>query len=374
MARVLRLPRHDDESSFVLVHVSSAGPRPLDVKLIGTEGSVPYVASLKHNQIFSLKAKNCPCNQEEWGLILSFILLGASVEDGKTEVIEGVEAVASVEGGSSITINIRKRIQGITQRLGTVSLPTDEDQEIELYDWCGLAIQSTSTSAQELSTLKSKFQEQQETIKKLNDRIEELITAKADYETVLIRKFQLLLNEKKSKIRDQQRLLASANVDPEKLAAVEAARKSAKSRIPGTSRAGKRKAGKSPNSHEDDDIDDRFEKMDVDVDQVPNDSEQEQMDTPDEDETADEAEDSEMEEAPPAPPPARASRRTVNVAANAKGAVKEKGNNAKAGSSKAEAEDDKVPPRDLPFTKQAAPAAKPTIDDAGEETESDDEL
>ena len=47
---VLRLPRLDppeDESEFVLVHVSSAGRRPLDLKLIGTQGSDVFSVSCK---------------------------------------------------------------------------------------------------------------------------------------------------------------------------------------------------------------------------------------------------------------------------------------------------------------------------------------
>jgi hypothetical protein len=47
---VFRLPRVDppeDESEFVLVHVSSAGRRPLDLKLIGTENSTEFSVSCK---------------------------------------------------------------------------------------------------------------------------------------------------------------------------------------------------------------------------------------------------------------------------------------------------------------------------------------
>jgi hypothetical protein len=47
---VLRLPRVDppvDEPEFVLVHVSPAGRRPLDLKLIGTENSTEFSVSCK---------------------------------------------------------------------------------------------------------------------------------------------------------------------------------------------------------------------------------------------------------------------------------------------------------------------------------------
>jgi hypothetical protein len=42
--RVIRLPRDDDESAHVLIQVAQKGSKPLDVKLVGTEGEAPYVA------------------------------------------------------------------------------------------------------------------------------------------------------------------------------------------------------------------------------------------------------------------------------------------------------------------------------------------
>jgi hypothetical protein len=43
--RVIKLPRDDDESAYALIQVTQLGPKPLDVKLVGTEGEAPYVAS-----------------------------------------------------------------------------------------------------------------------------------------------------------------------------------------------------------------------------------------------------------------------------------------------------------------------------------------
>jgi len=61
-----------------------------------------------------------------------------------------------------------------------------------------------------------RFSTAEETINKLNGQLEELINAKSEHESQLISKFVQLLNEKKLKIRNQQRLLASARVDPSK--------------------------------------------------------------------------------------------------------------------------------------------------------------
>ena len=45
LPQVLRLPRSDgDDASFVLLHVSSNGSPQLDLTLVATEGSYPYVS------------------------------------------------------------------------------------------------------------------------------------------------------------------------------------------------------------------------------------------------------------------------------------------------------------------------------------------
>lgn len=119
----------------------------------------------------------------------------------------------------------------------------------------------------------------------------------------MLEKFRLLLNEKKVKIREQQKVLATAQVDPSKLAAVQAARSAGsrqtdKGRVPRGSRAGKRKALSAESSSDDSD---GFEKMDVDKkgtvppSSAPAEKEDESMSdeaqqTPDEDETASDSE------------------------------------------------------------------------------------
>ena len=69
---------------------------------------------VKSNKVSSLKAKNSPCSQDEWETILQFILLGKAIEDSQKELLDGVEAVASIDPEKSIDITIRKRTEGIT--------------------------------------------------------------------------------------------------------------------------------------------------------------------------------------------------------------------------------------------------------------------
>ena len=73
-----------------------------------------------------------------------------------------------------------------------------------------------NTLESQISSLKEKYRTAEETIGKLNSQLEELIQAKNDHDDQLIAKFVQLLNEKKLKIRNQQRLLSSAKIDPSK--------------------------------------------------------------------------------------------------------------------------------------------------------------
>ena len=56
----------------------------------------------------------------------------------------------------------------------------------------------------------------EDAVRRLGEQLEELMLAKNQHEHELIANFARLLNEKKLKIRNQQRLLASATLDPTK--------------------------------------------------------------------------------------------------------------------------------------------------------------
>jgi anion-transporting ArsA/GET3 family ATPase len=227
-------------------------------------------------------------------------------------------------------------------------------EKIDLFEWCGQIVISKNATTSELASREKAFREKDEQVTKLEDALDKLQKQKNEHENDLLEKFSLLLNEKKLKIRDQQRLLASSKVDPAKLAAVEENR-SERHHSAGPSRSGKRKAG--PRVQSDDEESDGFE--DMDVEEAPNESEQDQPQTPppEDESTADEA--SEDEE-PPAPPMRRYHKESPAEASSSKALLLPK--------------DAAVPPkRELPFQKKPAPAKPAPIID-GSETESDDEL
>lgn len=297
------------------------------------------------------------------------VLLGIVPDEEYADIIKGVEAVAKVESkATKLSITIQRRIEGITvcyysslyaidhglilrkQRFGTLALRATEDEEIDTFEWCASAVASRNKTNEELQALKATLSEKDEQVKKLEDSFAELVALKNGHEKSLLEKFSLLLNEKKLKIRDQQRLLASSNVDPAKLQALNATRRDSRSRSAGPSRRGKRKV----EDKEDSDSDEGFEKMEVDEEEAPPDSEDEDRHTPDAESTADETESEGEAPQRSSPPP----KKTVNES-------KPSARNTRADSF------DSPPQRSLPSRNPAPPPKSAPVD--GSETESDDD-
>ncbi|KAL6809029.1 hypothetical protein GGI42DRAFT_228880 [Trichoderma sp. SZMC 28013] len=348
-SRVIKLPRDDDESTYALIQVIQKGSKPLDVKLVGTEGEAPYVTSLKHDRIASLQVPNCPVSESEWQAILQSLFSLQPVAD--------IQATASIESETSLSITVRKRVQGITQRLGSIELKHDENEGIELFKWCAETTDALAQSNVALAEAAAHAKELETTVKELNSQLDELITSKEDDETALLLKFRDLLNEKKVKIREQQKILAAGPIQgsqqaSQRLQSVD----SQPSRTPAPSRPRKRKVQAveaSKNEPEEDE-------MEVDKIKVePQDSEQEDTaeDTAsggsDDDDDDDEGGDSDI--------------RDVRAGS---GADSSPGPAPKAAPPPKKSAEQPPAPRTLPFAKKAAPAKAPA---AEEETESDDD-
>jgi site-specific recombinase len=105
---------------------------------------------------------------------------------------------------------------GLKQRVASVSLTQDNDQTIELFEWTGHMISRADALGHQIASLSDRLQAAEDTICKLNSHLEQLVTTKRDHENQLMANFVQVLNEKKLKIRNQQRLLAGAKIDTEK--------------------------------------------------------------------------------------------------------------------------------------------------------------
>ncbi|OJD29085.1 dna double-strand break repair and vj recombination xrcc4 [Diplodia corticola] len=269
---ILRVRRTDvDEATpaYALLAVEPAGPEPLDVKLVGTEGESVFAASVRGAQIRNFRDRRSKTGDDhEWESILRSSLLLRPTAGDDAKLLENVEIVASVSD-QHLNLTVRKNIQGITQRLGVIPLAEDCDTEIEFFEWTAIAVETASAARDGACELRNKHEAQQVTINKLKSQLDELIQSKNDHEKALLAKFQDLLNAKKLKIRDQQRLLAGAKVDPAVAAAVDQARDTKRDTRPrkaGPSRASKRKATMETPVIDSESELDRPSRMDVDDD------------------------------------------------------------------------------------------------------------
>lgn len=89
------------------------------------------------------------------------------------------------------------------------------DDLFNLFNWAGIAVSGSDTAHDQLVALQASLGQQQDQVVKLTAQLDDLVRAKKEHEEALLQKFAALLNAKKLKIRDQQRLLAGAKVDPE---------------------------------------------------------------------------------------------------------------------------------------------------------------
>ncbi|CAJ2511158.1 Uu.00g067830.m01.CDS01 [Anthostomella pinea] len=358
---VLRFPISGQDDGSFLVEVSSNGSQPLDLKLVGSESTAVFMVKLRHRRIAACKASGGHCTDQEWQQILTSSLV-------EQQPLRDIEIKANVESdGSCVTLSFRKNIQGITQRLGSIKLEENDKTEISPFDWCVAALASKDKVTEDLATATAKVESLEKSINELKGHLDELIKAKDDDETQLLEKFRDLINEKKVKIRQQQRLLASASVDPDKLAKVGASQGSL-NRPAGKSRASKRKAVKDEADSSDDD---GFEKMDVDNGDANNaGQESEQGDgqlATTEDDTPSEAD----SEAEPAPPAVKSQKMDAAPPSRNTRCSQARKSPSLAGS---DGSSDAPPPRrNLPFMQGKKKAAPPPAPADDEETASDDD-
>lgn len=241
--RILRVKRTDKQSEHLLLHVRQTSPaRPLDLKLVATEHEHLYHTTVKASGVLSLKHDGFTGSENDFRDILCFLLLQIRPEGSAPETLQGLETVAAVHD-HVVFVTIRKNIAGITQRVGTIKLAQDDErEEISAFDWVDTAVARSDDLRTELDILQTSLSSQQDQVAKLTAQLYELVKAKTEHEAELLRKFAQLLNAKKLKIRDQQRLLDGAGINPKTAAASTGAHHSASSRTVAPSGRGKRKA------------------------------------------------------------------------------------------------------------------------------------
>ena len=167
------------------------------------------VVSVKNTRIQRLRTKHSPVDEAEWENVLRATLLQQRIEDAARATLGSIEVVATIDE-DQIIVAVRRNISGITQRLGEIMMRKDEDQEIDTVTWVATAVARSQALEQEVDDLRTMVKEQGELVKTLNMQLEDLGRSKTDHENALLYRFRELLNAKKLKIRNQQRLLATA--------------------------------------------------------------------------------------------------------------------------------------------------------------------
>lgn len=306
-------------------------------------------------------------SDEAWEAALAHVLLNEPIKPEHAAFLTGVYVVFQ-EDGDNIKLLVRQEVATTKLKFnhGEILILRDEDKEIDPLDWARVAARATVAAKDELVELQTRLGTQQGTIDKLHQQLADFVEAKEENDNAMLQKFVELLNEKKLKIRDQQRLLATAKVDPKAASKVVATREESAgtSRKAGSSRVSKRKANRKAPVVESESEDD-FEQMQLDEkvpvkEETTPDDDLPEAATPDrsEDETEDE---DEAGDAPTSVQP----NKPVELATR---------------SSKSKPEQTPaVPPprRELPFARGNAqgkkPAPPPPVEDDDDETE-DDEL
>lgn len=235
-------------------------------------------------------------------------------------------------------------------------------KDVSVFDWANEAILQQTQLAEEMAKLKHRHSELEKLVTEETAHIKALERSKHEFESEHDLFFRDLLNEKKLKIRTQERILSTAHVDEAKLAALNA---KAKPRAAGSSRKGKRKAESLGHEADDDDAD----KMDVDGQSDSPDQELSVVEqTTEEEETASEAEpDPEPKLEPKSKKPTRSSG-----GRNAGGGYSSPSSKSATKSNKppssnlrgkspavaaGDGHEDMPPPRALPFVQKARPVS-----------------
>lgn len=87
------------------------------------------------------------------------------------------------------------------QRLGSLAFKEDTNADPSLFDWAGTQAMANLEARKEILDLKSRYDAQAATLKKLNAQLDNFIVIKKRNEDEMLEQFRQLLNTKKLKIR-----------------------------------------------------------------------------------------------------------------------------------------------------------------------------
>ncbi|KUI73581.1 hypothetical protein VM1G_09278 [Cytospora mali] len=414
-AHILRLPLNGNPGGHVLVRVvpnSSHASHPLDLELTATEAEQAYVRirglgrsglvgrpparpdtrstrsltrpdlNLTWGPVSRYRDRNSSLSDDEWEQCLSSLLRPGTLS------VADLDVTAKLKDEETLTINIRKKVSGHSEPVGALTLTASESatENIELFDWCNDAVEVRGQLEKELVELKRKHADLERLVADETAHFKELERSKNEFEAEHDSFLRDLLNEKKLKIRTQAKVLSTAQVDEDKLAAVSAKAKGSKTKAaskrggaPGASSKGKRKADEAATPDEESDDEAAADMMDIDPKPKSPEQDLEEKELSDAGRTTEGSETASEPEAEPEAEPepkkaGRSSARKKGARASPSPPAKMSKRSDKPPSSnlrgKSPAAADKnndeyvPPPRALPFKKKPTPAPVPADDDS----------
>lgn len=221
---------------------------------------------MRSRNLKKLRAKTYDGNDDDWTAILSYVFGVKTPSKLSAAQRENLDVQCSLSGrdpNGTLSITLRNKVEDITQQLGSIELPqTDETDDIDLFGWAVQAIERRDELEITNTDLQANIQAANETATSMQKQIDELVQAKAEYEQQMLAKFAVLLNEKKLKIRNLQRVLSTAQADPEKLKELQAVMGD---EAPSRSGRGAKRRAAQRGGNQDSDESEGFETMDVDA-------------------------------------------------------------------------------------------------------------
>lgn len=164
---------------------------------------------VRDGKIEKLRSNGYEGTSEEWSSILQFVFSPLAPVKLSDSLRDTLNIACTASGNSdrpSLHITVRQSVEGITHKFGAIELKFTENIDgVDLFGWANEAVETRDSLARDLRESNSRYEKAGETIRSLQQQLENLIAAKKEHETQLLSNFAILLNEKKLRIRSQQR-------------------------------------------------------------------------------------------------------------------------------------------------------------------------
>jgi DNA double-strand break repair and V(D)J recombination protein XRCC4 len=178
-------------------------------------GELSLILAVRERNLVKLRAKNYEGSDEDWTAVLRHTLVT------KQAGVHNLEVSCSISGKdpkATLAVSFRSRVEEITQRLGSIELPQTQDtDDVDLFGWATQAIARRDELEVILRQERAKAGTAEDIITSLQAQLADLIKAKDEHEEEMMGKFVVLLNEKKTLLRERQRQLATGKMDEKKI-------------------------------------------------------------------------------------------------------------------------------------------------------------